>query len=345
MEENGMKKLTITAFAATLIATAAVAPSKSEPYDDGQSKTFYKSLSGKRVAFVPLSLGFDLTEGWNAGLQNQAKALGYTVQVRDPNWNIEAGAQAANAFIAEKPDVLILHPNDLQAYNRIVTKAMSEGINVIHINLKSTVNGDVYVGADWYDLGVKQASELVKACGKGSGKNGKVAFVQGQPANPTAVINGQAIEDTLAQHPEMSLVAKQAADFDAAKAQAVTSTILKQHPDLCGIVGIWDGQDTGVAAAVREAGFTGKIFVVSSGGGNKSSACDNVANGNFSVYYSYDVPGQARDLNAAVKVLLQTKPKPGSAPWALYTPLKRITKDSLGPDSCWTLEGMKATGG
>ena len=26
---------------------------------------------GKKVAFVPLSMGFDLTEGWNAGLQNQ----------------------------------------------------------------------------------------------------------------------------------------------------------------------------------------------------------------------------------------------------------------------------------
>ncbi|MGV3553416.1 sugar ABC transporter substrate-binding protein [Rhizobium sp.] len=340
-----MRRLLTTALAATVTLAASLSPLMADPYDDGQSKTYYDTLKGKRVAFVPLSMGFDLTEGWNAGLQNQAKALGYTVDVRDPNWNTEAGVQAANGFIADKPDVLILHPLDQQAYNRIVPKAMAEGINVIQVNLKSITNGDVYVGTDWYEMGVKQASEMVKACGKDSGKNGKVAFIQGQLATPTSVISGGAIEETLAADPTIKLVATQAADFDPAKAQAITSTILKQNPDLCGIVGLWDGQDVGTAAAIKEAGLQDQVFLVTSGGGNKAAACDNIANGNFDAYFSYDVPGQARDLNAAVKILLQTKPTPGSAPFALYTPLKLITKDTLTPSSCWTLDELKASGG
>lgn len=340
-----MTRMTSLALAAAVSLTAAMTPALSEPFDDGQSKTYYESLKGKRVAFVPLSLGFDLTEGWNAGLQNQAKALGYTVDVRDPNWNAEAGVQAANGFIAEKPDVLILHPLDMQAYNRIVPKAMAAGINVVQINLKSVTNGDAYVGTDWYEMGVKQAEEVVKACGEGSGKNGKIAFVQGMLATPTATISGQGAADVFAQHPEITVVATQAADWDATKAHAITSTILKQHPDLCGILGLWDGQDVGTAAALREANMSDQVFLVTSGGGNKAAACDNIENGNFDAYYSYDVPGQARDLNAAVKVLLQTKPEPGSAPFALYTPLKRITKDTLTPSSCWTLDELKASGG
>jgi len=340
-----MRSLTLLALAATVSLTAALSPALSEPFDDGQSKTYYESLKGKTVGFVPLSMGFDLTEGWNAGLQNQAKALGYTVDVRDPNWNTEAGTQAANGFIAEKPDVLILHPLDMQAYNRIVPKAMAEGINVIQINLKSVTNGDAYVGTDWYEMGVKQAGEVVKACGKDSGKNGKIAFVQGMLATPTATISGQGAADVFAQHPEIQVVATQAADWDATKAHAITSTILKQHPDLCGILGLWDGQDVGTAAALREANMSDKVFLVTSGGGNKAAACDNIENGNFDAYYSYDVPGQARDLNSAVKILLQTKPKPGSAPFALYTPLKRITKENLTPSSCWTLDELKASGG
>jgi ribose transport system substrate-binding protein len=340
-----MRKLLLTALAASACLTVAALPAAAEMFDDGQSKMYYDTLKGKRVAFVPLSLGFDLTEGWNAGLQNQAKALGYTVDVRDPNWNVEAGAQAANAFIAEKPDVLILHPLDMQAYNRIVPKALAEGINVIQINLKSVSNGDAYVGTDWYEMGVKQAEEIVKACGKDSGKNGKVFYLQGMAATPTVQISTQGINDVFGAHPEIQVVATQAADWDATKAQAITATVLKQNPDLCGILGLWDGQDVGTAAAVRDAGMQEQVFLVSSGGGNKAAACDNVENGNFDAYYSYDVPGQARDLNAAVKILLQTKPAPGSAPFALYTPLKRITKENLTPSSCWTLDELKASGG
>ena len=340
---NGMKLM--RALLATATLAAATTAAISEPYDDGQSKTYYESFKGKRVAFVPLSMGFDLTEGWNAGLQNQAKALGYTVEVRDPNWNVEAAVQAANGFVSEKPDVLVLHPLDQQAYNRIVPKAMAEGINVVQINLKSVTNGDAYVGADWYDLGVKQAELIVKACGKDSGKNGKVAIVTGQAATPTIVIGNQAFDDVFAQHPEIQIVAKQSADFDPAKAQAITSTILKQNPDLCGILGVWDGQDGGTAAAIREANMQDTVYFVSSGGGSKAAACDNIANDLFDAYVSYDVPGQARDLNAAVKILLQTKPKPGSAPFALYTPLKILTKENMTPSSCWTLEEQKAFGG
>jgi ABC-type sugar transport system substrate-binding protein len=335
----------LKAVLATTVLAMATGAAVSEPYDDGQSKNYYDVLKGKKVAFVPLSMGFDLTEGWNAGLQNQAKALGYTVEIRDPNWNVEAAVQAANGFIADKPDILILHPLDQQAYNRIVPKAMKEGINVIQINLKSISNGDAYVGADWYEMGVKQAELIVKACGKEAGKNGKIAIVTGQAATPTVVIGNQAIDDVFAHHPDITVVAKQSADFDPAKAQAITSTILKQNPDLCGILGVWDGQDTGTAAAVREANMQDQVYVVSSGGGNKAAACDNVENGNFDAYFSYDVPGQARDLNAAVKILLQTKPAPGSAPFALYTPLKLITKDTLTPSSCWTLDELKANGG
>jgi ABC-type sugar transport system substrate-binding protein len=290
-------------------------------------------------------MGFDLTEGWNAGLQNQAKALGYTVDIRDPNWNVEAGVQAVNGFIADKPDVLILHPLDQQAYNRLVPKAMKEGINIVQVNMKSVTNGDAFVGTDWYEMGFKQAEEIVRACGKDSGKNGKIAIITGQASTPTIVIGNMAFEDVFSQHPEIQVVARQSADFDPAKAQAITSTILKQNADLCGVLGVWDGQDTGTAAAVREAGMQDKIYLVSSGGGNKAAACDNVESGNFDAYFSYDVPGQARDLNAAVKILLQTNPEPGSAPFALYTPLKRIAKDTLTPSSCWTLEELKASGG
>ena len=52
--------------------------------------------------------------------------------------------------------------------------------------------------------------------------------------------------------------------------------------------------DIGTAAAVKEAGLTGKVFVATSGGGERKGACELVKSGAFDLNLSYDVPTQAR---------------------------------------------------
>ena len=64
------------------------------------------------------------------------------------------------------------------------------------------------------------------------------------------VITG--IDNALSKHPEVKIVADQAADWDATKARNITATILQANPDICGIMGMWDVMDTGTAAAVQE---------------------------------------------------------------------------------------------
>ncbi len=313
-----------------------------EQYDDGLSKNYYEALKGKKIGFVPIGMGFDLTEGWFAGMQREAESLGYEIIVRDPNWSTERGAQALNSLIAEKVDVLIFHNLDMHAYKRLVQKAQKAGIYVIQVNLKSVANGDVYVGPDWYAIGTMEAEVMAKACGEGSGRNGKVAIIQGSLTTPASVIGVKGIEDTLKKKfPHIKVVSKQVADWDASKAHAITLTVLKQHPDLCGIFGIWDGEDVGIAAAVAEMNKQDQVFVISSGGGQRAAACENIASGNYDAYVSYDVPSQAHDLNDAIKFLLQSKPKPGSKPVGLYSPLRLITKESMNPCSCWTVEEVK----
>ena len=165
--------------------------------------------------------------------------------------------------------------------------------------------------------------------------------MQGAVAAPASILMLQGIEDTLKSHPEIKVVSSQAADWDATKAHNIAATILKQHPDLCAFVGNWDNSDVGIAAAVKEAGLQGKVAVVTLGGGAQAAGCDNIANGNFTAYVKFDIRRMSADLNDAIKIMLQNKPKPGSAPFALYTPQELITKDNLRPDTCWTLADIK----
>lgn len=337
-------KKSIGAFAAAAAALMFAAPAMAEAFNDGLSKDYYEKLKGKKVAFVPISMGFDLTQGVYAAMKRQADELGYQIIVRDPNWNIDAGAQALSQLISEKPDILIFHAIDMQAYNRLIKRATDAGINVIQYNLKSPNNGDIYVGGDWYRSASLQADELIRLCSRDNGKNGKVAILQGVPTGPANQIGQMAIQAKLKGRKDITIVADQAADWDATKAHSVATTILKQHPDLCGFVGNWDNQDIGAAAAIKEAGLQGKVVLVTHGGGQQAAACENIANGNFTAYVKWDLRGQARDMNSAIKMLLQTKPKPGSAPFALYTPMEVLTKEKLQRNSCWTLDEIKQGG-
>lgn len=343
-----MKKLLSTKVVITAIALATVAiatvPAKSQE-SASPGPAYYASLKGKKIGFVPISMGFDLTQGWLAGMQRQARELGYEIIVRDPNWSVESGIQAINSLISEKPDLLVIQNNDSRSYNRLVRRALDSGIPTIQVQQRVQTVSDAFVGPDWRNIGAKTAGALIAKCGKGSGKSGKVAIIQGALAAPASILMLEGIEDTFKGDPGIQVVSNQASDWDASKSYAILSTVLKQHPDLCGAAGFWDVADVGTAAAIREVGLQGKVALVTSGGGKRDAACDKIKAGDFTTYFSYNVAGQARDLNSAIKMLLQAKLKPGSAPFALLSPLTMITPENMNPASCWMLDEIQQAGG
>ncbi len=302
-----------------------------EPFREG----YKKALAGKVVGYIPVAMGFDLGIGWYEGLKKELEPAGMKVVARDPNWSTSAGAQAMTALIAEKPAAIVLHNPDVQTYAKLIRKAEKEGIYVVQINMRSQQPSSVFVGADWVDIGEMTTQATVEAC---KGKSNKIAIVQGAPTAAASAYTLKGVENVLAKHPEIKVVSNQAADWDAAKAKAITQTVLKQHPDLCGIVGFWDGMDIGTAAAVKEAGLQGKVFVATSGGGEQSGACNQVASGAFDYDISYDVPTQASNMAAMIKWLVQGGIKAGQAKQNIYTTLVPITKENASKEgTCWKL--------
>ncbi|HEY1721618.1 MAG TPA: sugar ABC transporter substrate-binding protein [Magnetospirillaceae bacterium] len=339
-----LKKYVLAGATALAMVGVAITAAHADHFDDGQWGMTAKALKGKTVAYVPISMGFDLAQGWAAAMQKSADKWGYKLVINDPNWSASAGVQAIGQLLAQKPDVLVIQPFDPQSYAKLIKKALDQGTKVVQINMESVTHGDAYVGSDWYDVAATEMDLMEKACGKAAGKNGKIALIPGIPTNPGQMVGTQAINDKLKQYPDLQVVATQAAEYDPTKAHDVALTILKQHPDLCGIPGTWDGQDVGTAAAIKEAGLLGKVYLVTSGGGRQAAACDYIANGSYSAYVSYDGKGQGRDLVGSVVSLLQDSEKAGSHPVGVYSSLKIITKETMSTGSCWTIEDIKANG-
>jgi len=302
--------------------------------DDPTRAPYYESFKGKRVAYVPVAMGFDLTEGWAAGLKEALEPLGVKFEIRDPNWSTDAGAQAITSLISEKPDVIVVHNPDVQSYARLLKKAEEAGIYVVQVNMRSSYSTDVFVGVDYVGMGEQIANRLVDRCSPEKGGSGKIAIVQGVLTAAASIYQMQGINNVLSKHPEMQLVSDQAADWDSSKAKNITATVIQQHPDICGIAGFWDVMDAGTAAAIKESGRN--IYLLTQGGGNRM-ACDGLANGTYSEVVIYFVPGQARDMATMIKHLLQLKQPAGTTKTTLFTPLAFVTKDNMTAASCWDL--------
>lgn len=333
------RTLTTAIFGAGLITAACTPALAQKGLDEPFQAAFKEALAGKTVAYIPVAMNFDLTEGWFAGVKKELEPFGMKVVVRDPNWSTNAGAQALTTLISEKPAAIIVHNPDVQTYAKLLQRAESEGIYIIQINMGSNYRSSAFVGANWIEIGEKDTEAVVKAC---EGKSNKIAIVQGALSAAASAYTLKGVENVLAKHPEVKVVSSQAADWDAAKAKAITQTVLKQNPDLCGIVGFWDGMDIGTAAAVKEAGLTGKVFVATSGGGERRGTCELVKSGAFDLNISYDVPTQAEQMAGMIKWLVSSGVKPGSVKGSMYTTLIPVTKDNAGSDTaCWNLSDLK----
>lgn len=328
------------AVAASLLTTAPVAMA-----EDPGPAAYSAALTGKRVVLVPLAMGFDLAQGWSAILKREVEAFGGTFETRDPNWSTEAGAQALTEAISSDPhpDVLVVMSPDLNSFAKILKKAQAAGIYVILIDNPANFPADAYIGSDWNRLGQLEAEAVVKGCGAGASK--KIGLVQGDQVNATSLYQYAGIMKVLEAHPEFTVVAKPDSNWDATTARNVTTTMLQQNPDICGIIDFWDGDATGTSAAIRDAGLAGKVFLVTTGGGEKVADCATLEDGTYGAVVMTDLARESGDMVAMIKYLLQSGQAAGTASPYIYTLLKATTKADLTPDSCWDLKALQAAAG
>jgi ribose transport system substrate-binding protein len=333
----------IRTFLATL-AVASVTAVVAFPAQaaDPAPAEYNKAMNGKRVLLVPMAMGFDLAQGWAAILKREVGAFGGTFETRDPNWSVEAGAQAITELISSdnKPDVLIVMSPDLNSYTKLMKKAQSEGIFVLLIDNPANFKADAYVGSDWTELGRLEAEAVVKGCGPSSSK--KIGLVQGDEVNATSLYQYAGIMEVLGKHPDFQVVAKPDSNWDATTSRNVTATMLQQHPDICGIVDFWDGDATGASAAIRDAKLQDKVFLVTTGGGEKTADCDRIADGTYGAVVMTELVKETNNMVSIIKYLLQSGQKPGTASPYIYTLMKATTKENMRPDSCWDLKALQA---
>jgi ABC-type sugar transport system substrate-binding protein len=295
------------------------------------------NISGKKVIFVPISMGISLTEGWARRMREHAEIGGYSFEVRDAAFNTSVMSELLAKAISDKPDVLVVHNPTVQLLARQIRQAEAEGIKVLQINLQSNQPSAAFVGASWERIGTEIAEDIVKECGAGSGKSGKVAIIPGQLTAADSVMMNDAAFKVFEQHSEIEVVSNQASDWEPEKARQITATVLQQHPDLCAIFGHWDVHTMGAGNAVKDAGKADDVLVYSTGGGD-DVACKAIENGIQDRIWSYDADGQGRDAGTMIDLLLQGAAAADGSMLIAQSPLKIIKAgDEYDASLCWKM--------
>jgi ribose transport system substrate-binding protein len=137
-----IRKLGSAALAAAMLAMGSMSVGAQEVNDPFRDPAL-ESLRGKKIAYLPISIGFDLAQAWGGVVKQQAEVYGMEFSSQDPNWNTDAMAQGFTALLAEQPDVIVTQNPDMQSLARLMKQANAAGIVVVQLNMAGATTASV----------------------------------------------------------------------------------------------------------------------------------------------------------------------------------------------------------
>lgn len=176
--------------------------------------------------------------------------------------SVAAQDAAIAAVVASAPAGIAVDLVDTLAHLPALVAARQHGMPVVVFDAVSSDPSVCSVGNDFAEQGAMAAKRLVQRIGG----SGKVAVMQGVPTAPNHVQRHRAQLHVLQQHPGISIVDGGADHDDIPRARQEAAAVLAAHPDLKGYLCCDASGPIGIAAAIREAGRTGKVTFVSMDG-------------------------------------------------------------------------------
>jgi ribose transport system substrate-binding protein len=160
--------------------------------------------------------------------------------------------------VATNPDGIAIDPLENLLNMKAIAEIKSKDIPLIVFDSPSPETGISSVGNNFTQQGVIAAERLVGLIGE----KGKVAVMQGFPSAPNHKERYDAQIAVLKKYPEITIVDGGTDNDDIGIAQQQAASVLASNPDLSGYLCCDASGPIGIAAAIKEAGKTGKVKFV-----------------------------------------------------------------------------------
>lgn len=153
-----------------------------------------------------------------------------------------------NGFIDQGVNAIMPDPVSAPALDPIIARAKSKGILTVVTNDPAANADSINVVGDNYTWSKIETQWLVDQMG---GK-GNIVEITGVPGNTADILRQQAVNDVLANYPDIKVLASAPGSWDEAQAQQVMSTFLSTYPQIDGLL-IQDVMAEGVIRAYEAA--------------------------------------------------------------------------------------------
>lgn len=160
------------------------------------------------------------------------------------------------------PSGIAVDPVDAVGHMTAINHIRDQGIPVVLFDSPSPDRSITSVGNNFAQQGIIAAERLVKLIGYA----GKVAVMQGFPTAPNHKERYEAQMAVLGKYPSITIVDGGIDNDDIETARQQASAVLESHPDLRGYLCCDASGPIGIATAIKQAGKSGKVRVVSMDG-------------------------------------------------------------------------------
>jgi ribose transport system substrate-binding protein len=196
-------------------------------------------------------------ENFRVGADKAAAAMGARTRHYVPNKpdNVDEQKALVEQALLEKPDLILFVPVDDAAMVGTLKKITEAGIPVVIA--VSQISGKVvtFVGSDDVEVGYKEARALFTKLG---GK-GRVVVIEGIPSSQTSRDRSRGFQRALAEFPGVELLESGVGNYARTDARGVMAAMLKNHPQIDGVIAANDAMALGALDVMRDAGRTATV--------------------------------------------------------------------------------------
>lgn len=221
-----------------------------------------RGRSAKVVAVIPKSTAHVFWVSVEAGARAAAAEYGLELVWNGPptESDIARQIQILDSMVARRVDGIAIAACERKALVDPVERAVAAGIPVTVFD--SGIDSTRYmsfIATDNVEAGRIAARELAEML---AGR-GKVAMILHAPGSFSTMDREQGFEEVMAREfPGITIVARQFAMSDRARAMAAAENILTAHPDLGGLFASTEPSASGIALALKSRNLAGRIRFV-----------------------------------------------------------------------------------
>lgn len=301
---------------------AAAAPGATTAAD-----TSAKSGSGKKIAVLLFSRGFEFMVALDQAAQDEAKKQGLDVTVLDGKGDTSTQLTQIDDQIAAGVDGFVISPNNSEEIVPGIEKINAAGIPVVTVDAISA-GGDVagHVGFDNEAAGHEAADFLIKELPDG----GPVLELTGAQGAYHAVRRGRGFDEGMAKDKKFKVI-KRDAEWTADKALSLTVDNFTANPDIKAVYSHNDEMVRGVVSGLGQAGKTPGTDVKVVGIDGTPQALERIRSGEQTATIQQD-PFEMGSL--AVSTLVKAMGGEQVPPEQLLKPLL-VTKANVDDPKLW----------